>query len=166
MTIDEEDRALFRRAVASIRPVRSESRAAPPRPRRSAVAPRTAADEPAEDLVPGEILTYLKPGADQRILKKLRQGKIHPETQLDLHGCTRREAQALLRLFLQECHEDGVRCALIIHGKGWRSEGFRPVLKSALNQWLRQYPQVIAFCSAKPRHGGSGALYVVLGQNR
>ncbi len=165
MTIDEEDRALFRQAVAGIRPVRSESRA-PHRTRRSTVAPRSKGEELPETLVPGETLTYLKPGADQRILKKLRQGKIPPETQLDLHGCTRREAEALLRLFLQECLQDQVRCALIIHGKGWRSEGFRPVLKSALNQWLRQYSQVLAFCSAKPRHGGSGALYVVLGQNK
>lgn len=165
MTIDDEDKALFRRAVADIQPIEAESRPRH-RSRRSISRPRTESEEPTEVLVPGETLLYLKPGADQRILKKLRQGKIPPQTQLDLHGCTRQQAQTLLRLFLQECRQDGIRCALIIHGKGWRSEGFRPVLKSALNQWLRRHPQVIAFCSAKPCHGGSGALYVVLGQNK
>ncbi len=165
MTIDEEDKALFRRAVAGIQPIKAQS---PPlrQPRRCGVKDSTDPEPQPEPLVPGEALSYLKPGADQRILKKLRQGKIPPETQLDLHGCTRQQAQALLQIFLHECRQDGIRCALIIHGKGWRSEGFKPVLKSALNQWLRRHPQVIAFCSAKPRHGGTGALYVVLGQKK
>jgi DNA-nicking Smr family endonuclease len=31
-----------------------------------------------------------------------------------------------------------------------------------MNSWLRQHHTVLAFSSAPPRHGGTGALYVLL----
>ncbi len=168
MTIDDEDRKLFRRAVAGIEPLKAANRVRPGpkngRPADSARPETPASPEPTLSL--GDTLCYLRPGADQRLLRKLRQGRIPPRAELDLHGCTRAQAKPLLDHFLAECLADGVRCALIIHGKGWRSPDFKPVLKSALDQWLRQSPAVLAFCSAKPAVGGSGALYVLLGQNR
>jgi DNA-nicking Smr family endonuclease len=54
------------------------------------------------------------------------------------------------------------RCVRIIHGKGKSSEGKLPVLKGKVNSWLRQRDEVIAFCSARPSDGGTGAVYVLL----
>ena len=54
----------------------------------------------------------------------------------------------------------------IIHGKGKSSEGKLPVLKGKVNAWLRQWDQVLAFCSARPNDGGTGAVYVLLSRGR
>lgn len=37
-----------------------------------------------------------------------------------------------------------------------------PVLKGKVNVWLRQKGEVMAFCTAIPRDGGTGAVYVLL----
>jgi DNA-nicking Smr family endonuclease len=53
---------------------------------------------------------------------------------------------------------------MVIHGKAFSQSGQQPVLKSYVNDWLRQLPQVLAFCSAQPKDGGSGALYILIKQ--
>jgi DNA-nicking Smr family endonuclease len=53
----------------------------------------------------------------------------------------------------------------IIHGKGLGSGPKGPVIKQKLGGWLRQRKNVLAFCSARPVDGGTGALYVLLGKN-
>ena len=50
----------------------------------------------------------------------------------------------------------------IIHGKGYRSGARGPILKSAVNDWLRRDMDVMAFVSARPIDGGTGAVYVLL----
>ena len=94
--------------------------------------------------------------------RELRRGKLPIQDELDLHGCTRVEARALLQEFLIYCGEEGFRCVRIVHGKGTRSGPAGPVIKQAVKQWLRSWESVLAFCPA-PRHdGGSGAVYVLL----
>lgn len=48
------------------------------------------------------------------------------------------------------------------HGKAVRLEGKRPMIKSHVNTWLRQHAQVLGFCSCQAKHGGAGAVYVML----
>jgi DNA-nicking Smr family endonuclease len=50
----------------------------------------------------------------------------------------------------------------IIHGKGYRSGARGPVLKNAVNLWLRRHLDVMAFASARAIDGGTGAVYVLL----
>ena len=64
--------------------------------------------------------------------------------------------------FLHDCAETGCRCVHIVHGKGYRSADNHPVLKNNLNLWLRQHKDVQAFCSAPPKDGGTGAVFVLL----
>jgi len=54
----------------------------------------------------------------------------------------------------------------IIHGKGYGSREQAPVLKNSLNSWLRQHPDVLAFSSTRPEHGGTGAVHVLLRSRR
>jgi DNA-nicking Smr family endonuclease len=57
-------------------------------------------------------------------------------------------------------------CIRIIHGKGKRSRNNKgPVIKTKVNHWLRQRDDVLAFCSARPIDGGTGAIYVLLRRN-
>jgi DNA-nicking Smr family endonuclease len=50
----------------------------------------------------------------------------------------------------------------IIHGKGNRSNHKGPVIKTKINNWLRQHERILAFHSARPVDGGTGAIYVLL----
>jgi len=107
-----------------------------------------------------DFLTYKQVSISDKILRNLRKGQYNIEATLDLHGMTANEAMDAVEDFLQACLADGVRVALIIHGKGYHSKG--PVLKNKLNQWLRSIDAVLAFCSAAPQHGSRGASYVLL----
>jgi DNA-nicking Smr family endonuclease len=105
------------------------------------------------------------PGVDPRLLRALRRGD-HPFTaELDLHGLTRDAARTAVDRFLSESRREGRRCVLLVHGRGLHSEDALPVLKAQLPGWLQQGRMgklVLAFCTAKPEHGGMGALYVML----
>lgn len=92
--------------------------------------------------------------------RKLLQGKYRVEDSLDLHGLTSPEAAIAIVEFIKACRGDGLRCIQIIHGRG--RLGGEAVLKTKLNAWLPQSPYVIAFCSCLPKHGGVGAVYVLL----
>ncbi|MDT8407876.1 MAG: Smr/MutS family protein, partial [Methylococcales bacterium] len=84
------------------------------------------------------------------------------EAELDLHGLTAQQAQLTLQDFLRYALQRGKRCVRIVHGKGYRSPDAAPVLKNQVNSWLRQYAAVLAFTSAAPRDGGTGAVWVLL----
>lgn len=109
-----------------------------------------------------EALSYYSPGMQKGVLRKLRRGHFSIEAGLDLHGLSAHEAKHELLGFLARCVQDGLLCVHIIHGKGYRSSGNRPILKNKLNIWLRRHHDVIAFCSSNPADGGVGAVYVLL----
>lgn len=108
-----------------------------------------------------DILSFSRSGLQHKVLKKLRQGKNPIEHALDLHGLTIEQARGELLEFLGECEAAGVRHAIIVHGKGFRSKD-KPVIKPMVNRWLRAADNVLAFHSAQPKDGGSGAVYVLL----
>lgn len=110
----------------------------------------------------GEELLFVRPGIQQRLFQELRRGHIPPQEMLDLHGLRVVEARSLLAQFLVHARRHRLRVIQIIHGKGYGSEGQQPVLKQKVNQWLRQRPEVLAFCSAPRFDGGTGATYVLL----
>jgi DNA-nicking Smr family endonuclease len=82
--------------------------------------------------------------------------------ELDLHGMTVETAHKALTKFLADCCLMNRKCVRIIHGKGHGSDKKMPILKNKLNQWLRQHDDIIAFCSAQPNDGGTGAVYVLI----
>ena len=107
-----------------------------------------------------ESLAYRGEGIQQRLFKKLKNGQFDIEAHLDMHGLTVDTARQVLNDFLFDCLSRDYRCVIIVHGKG--SRGDAPKLKPMLNHWLKQIPDVLAFCSTQPRHGGTGAVYVLL----
>ena len=108
-----------------------------------------------------DILSFSRSGLQHNVLKKLRQGKNPIEHALDLHGLTVEQARRELLEFLGECEAAGVRYAIIVHGKGYRSKD-KPVIKPMVNRWLRAADNVLAFHSAQPADGGTGAVYILL----
>jgi len=104
-------------------------------------------------------------GLDRRLLRRLRQGHFAVQAHLDLHGKTRQEARALVEQFMADSRRSRKRCVLIVHGRGLNSKDQIPVLKESLKVWLargRIARLVLAFCSARPSDGGTGAVYVLL----
>ena len=112
----------------------------------------------------GETLSYRAPGVQERVLRQLRRGGYRVEAELDLHGLNRDRARAAVAVFIAECRDLDRRCVRIIHGKGNGSPNTGPVLKQRLDGWLRKVRDVMAFCTARPGDGGSGAVYVLLRQ--
>jgi len=115
-----------------------------------------------DDIQPGDSLSYCGPGIQKSIFKKLKKGQYSIGAELDLHGHTRPEAQIALTKFVQISRENDIRCVRIIHGKGYGSNNQGPKLKPMVNKWLQQRSEILAFCSARPSDGGTGAVYVLL----
>jgi DNA-nicking Smr family endonuclease len=92
----------------------------------------------------------------------MRRGSYRIDAELDLHGLTAAQAVGQLALFLQRVRARGLQCVRVIHGKGLRSGQRGPVLKNTVNTVLRRAEPVLAFTSAPPKAGGTGATLVLL----
>jgi DNA-nicking Smr family endonuclease len=169
--VNEEDAALFRDAIGSVRRIEAPPAAPTPRPP-SPRARRFEADE-AEALRESrqlrgqsapegeEIVTWRRPEVSERTLKRLRRGEYSVQDELDLHTLRATDAEGALRRFLLEARGADLHCLRIIHGKGLRSEA-APVLKQLVDRMLRQRGDVLAFASAPTNQGGAGAVLVLV----
>lgn len=115
------------------------------------------------DGVTGEgALSFHRAGVRTPAMRRLRRGLYPIDDELDLHGLSQTAARDQLVDFIARSRDRGCRCVRIIHGKGYRSGARGPVLKTAVNLWLRRHMDVLAFVSARAIDGGAGALYVLL----
>jgi DNA-nicking Smr family endonuclease len=123
-------------------------------------------------LSPEEVVEHKPTGIQLSVFKKLKRGEVDKSATLDLHGCRVNDARDVLLEFLRDCTGRNIRSALVIHGKGYHAkpveEDFSAIrdrvarLKSHVVYWLKAHPNVLAFCSAQAKDGGTGALYVLL----
>lgn len=165
--------ASFREAVRDVRRL-PPSPAIPEPPRPPPRARFRRADDDAVlaeslELGPGELmvetgdeLLFRRADLATRTLDQLRRGEFAVAGEIDLHGLTATQAREVVREFLNDAARRGLRCVRVIHGKGLRSGPRGPVLKHAVNTWLRRHAAVVAFASARPVDGGTGAVYVLL----
>jgi DNA-nicking Smr family endonuclease len=101
---------------------------------------------------------------DPKTMSKLKAGELTVQGHLDLHGYTKQAAEQAITSFLLSSHALGHRVVLVIHGRGLKSSQ-GPVLKEHLIRWLTTgnlSHLVLAFSSARPCDGGTGALYILL----
>ena len=119
-------------------------------------------DQYVLDVGPEDFLLWGRDGLQDSQLRRLKAGQIPFEGSIDLHGMTVDKARSELWAFIAEAVKLEVRCVRITHGKANRLDGRKPMLKSHVNTWLRQHERVLGFSSCQPKHGGTGALYVLL----
>ncbi len=121
-------------------------------------------EEGIEPLDPWYVLEFKRPGIQNGVFRRLRQGRYEAEAQLDLHRMTVTIARKELFQFIEDCYRLGLRTILLIHGKGETpsERGKCSILKGCADHWLRQLEPVQAFHSARPQHGGTGAVYILL----
>lgn len=180
-TMTSDERALWARVIATVTPIAREPvpvRVPPPKPpvslppenapaaRVKGRVPPTAMPKPR--LVPPPADT-LDAGWDRR----LGRGLVAPESAIDLHGHTLSSAHARLDRGLEAAIARGDRVLLLITGKPPRPESERPhargAIRAAVGDWLaasRHGDRIAAVRNAHPRHGGLGALYIVLKRQR
>jgi DNA-nicking Smr family endonuclease len=105
-------------------------------------------------------------GLDRRTWLRLKRGQVAIEQILDLHGRTQDEAHGALARFLGSARAAGCRCVLVVTGKGLGSGG---TLRHMVPRWLNEganREHIVAFSPAQARHGGAGALYILLRRQR
>ncbi len=167
--LSPEEEALWTRVVESVRPLAPRVASEAPKPAPAARAPRAAvtakAVSPARQ-APGPGTTL-----DSSWDRRLSRGLLQPDGALDLHGHNLAIAYDLLDRRLDRAIREGARLLLLITGKPPGPE--RPVkrgaIRAAVGDWLaasRHAGQIAAVRNAHPRHGGLGALYIVLRRPR
>ncbi len=175
--MQDDDFSLFSEAVRGVKPIKQErADTGKPRADRQRLAHRRLnatvgttertvdglSDQFVIDVGGDDELYWARDGVQESQMRKLKAGQISFEGSLDLHGLSVEKARETLWDFLAEAVRFEVRCVRVTHGKGIRLDGKRPLIKSHVNTWLRQHPQVLGFTSCLPRHGGAGAAYVML----
>lgn len=163
----------FREAMADVKPLRTPDRIEPIPRKTPAIAAQREKDDrdvlrellefkdDSAELETGEELLYLRPGHQQRTLKRLRRGNFSVSDTIDLHHMTVETAKKVLLDFIEQALSRQMGCVRIVHGKGLRSHSL-PRLKIMTNSTLRKHPRVIAFASCRPVEGGTGATNVLL----
>ena len=171
MTLSDEDKALFRHMMATVKPLNKRPPLAPKTKQTPALLKRVSlpdlpisyelSDHYTTTVQAETNLSFATSGLSKKRLQALKKGEIPLEGRLDLHGLHPEAAKEALCHFIHQQSQRTHRCVLLIHGKGSR-HGEAPVLKNHVNHWLKQLPQVIAFHSAASKDGGAGAVYILL----
>lgn len=167
-----EESALWARVMASVQPLAGRVRPslppgpAVPVPQPLSVAAPVQRPAPRRPAAPG---VTLDGGWD----KRLARGLVSPESSIDLHGHTLASAHALLDQGLARAVARGDRVLLLVTGKPPRPDAERPyargAIRAAVSDWIaasRHADRIAAIRPAHPRHGGAGALYIVLRRAR
>lgn len=176
-----EESATFREAMRDlgVKRRRADDRHRPPpappviKPRAESIAPRPGRPRADRGVLldttdggEGESVAFARGGVQKAVVRKLKRGDCRPAAVLDLHGHTAAEAEDAIDRFLARAGGRGLTEVLVIHGKGLRSGPVGGVLRGVTCERLKRHPAVLAFCSAQPRDGGSGAMYVLLRAGR
>jgi len=173
-TVSDNDPDEFYKAVSGTKPLRSEARVPATKPRPKPKARFTRADEQevlleslADDIDTiehgyGGALRFHRQHVGKRTMRKLQRGGFSVQAEIDLHGMTLDEARPRLADFIEYSVSQGKYCVRVVHGKGLGSGERGPVLKNAVNRWLRRWNSVLAFVSTRQVDGGTGAIYVLL----
>lgn len=183
--LDPDEKALWRKVTETVRPISSRPA------KRQPIAPEpfdpgiAASPSPGRGRVSKLRVPAATPVAQQRPLadgldggwdRRIRRGATMPDWTIDLHGHSLESARRLLDGMLDQAVAEGVRVILLITGKPPREEDRGPdgrprrgLIRASIGAWLqssRHAARIAAVRNAHPRHGGQGALYVILRRDR
>ncbi len=175
-SVDDDERvsdvAEFHAAIGRVRRLPEvPDRPQPPKPRaaatmrqadeRSALAESQRADPARDAEITGDAVAYRCAQISPQTLRRLKRAEFAIEDEIDLHALSERVAENVLRGFLAKARAASHHCVLIVHGKDLHSvQG--PVLKGLVERMLNQRADVLAYATAPPTLGGTGAILVLL----
>lgn len=176
--LSADEAALWARVAQTVTPL--------PGHRRVAVSPAPAATPDLSSPRPAPLLTAVSPPLPARAPKprpldrttldatwdrKLARGVVTPDFTLDLHGHTLDAAHARLDHGLAQALAQGARVVLLITGRPRHHDDHstrgdrRGAIRAKFLDWLAagsHASRIAAIRPAHPRHGGAGAVYIVL----
>ena len=176
--MNDDEEFLFQQEMADVKPLQRAGRVKLQRQclsdesaqqRRAAAVAETGDKNPLgiegiDALDPWYVLSFKRPGVQNGVFRKLKQGRYEAGARLNLHRMRVQRARQELFEFVRQAEELGMRSVQVVHGKG-ANTGEREqasIIKGYVNHWLPQFEQVQAFHSARPQHGGTGVVYVLL----
>lgn len=172
---DSEDGEAFIQAMQGVAGITARGRDIRIQPELARAQPVPPTTQALQDLLDGTVEFQLEyseeyiqghvSGFDPMEMGKMRSGQYSPEAHLDLHGMVAQQAYEALIFFMRAAYNKGLRMVLLIPGRGLNSPDGFGVLREKLQHWLTHDPfkrVVLAFCTAQPRDGGAGAVYVML----
>ncbi len=177
---DEDGAAAWLRVAATVRPLKGKP--APPQARASGegtdgglatirsfsspAPPRRGAPPPSPLKGRGQANTL-----DAAWDKRLRDGAAAPDATIDLHGFTLAAAHRELDAGLARAVARGARVVLLVTGRppppgrSRLDDPLRGIIRASVGDWLAHSAhaaRIAAIRPAHPRHGGAGALYLVM----
>lgn len=171
----DDDKVLFMQAMSDVRPLKHEksvNHTQKTNPKDPTALFRRANAEGGDEVtqanlsdmqallnpVAGEaFLSYKHPTLQNKVFEQLRQGKLRWYDAVDLHGSSIDEARDAVQIIIANAVKHGETVVKIVHGKGTDA-----IIKTCVNGWLRQIPDVMAFVSAPANDGGNGAVLVLI----
>ncbi|MDR1243058.1 MAG: Smr/MutS family protein [Deltaproteobacteria bacterium] len=172
--LEEQEAGLFAEAMRGVSPVDGKGRDLPLKLKAEAKVSVVEANY-LKDFLEGKIefaLEYTEEffeghvvGFDPLVATKLRAGQYSPEATVDLHGQNAEQARETLINFIHQAYNKSQRFLIVVTGRGKNSPGGLGILRQNLREWLTQNPLkrvVLAFCSARAKDGGTGAVYILL----
>lgn len=174
----DDDKMLFMQAMSGVKPIKDQNLATAKntptnitKPDATTLAKRAAAQggEEVSDVALSDMqallnpvsgdayLVYKTPTLQTKQFNLLKQGKIRWFDAVDLHGSSIDDARDGVVKLIAQARANNENCVKIVHGKGTDS-----IIKTCVNGWLRQMPEVLAFVSAPTEQGGNGAVLVLL----
>ena len=169
----DDERALWAKVVATVRPLHRVAipTAQTPGPERGRPASQRAQQRhpPARTETPHPAPANTLDGSWDR---RLARGLVCPDITIDLHGQSLAGAHALLDRRLEEAAEAGARVVLLVTGRPPINDerpARRGAIRATVGDWLaasRHGRGIAAIRGAHARHGGAGALYLILRNRR
>lgn len=171
-----EETALWKKVAATVEPIakrplplepKAPPTVKPPKstPRSSAVAAVPRAPAP----LPPPRRTWAGSTLDGHWDRRLRKGLVRPDMSIDLHGHSLSAAHVRLNQAIASGLARDARVLLVVTGKPPKNAADgasrRGVIRAEIGHWLETSPNADRIASvrvAHPRHGGDGALYLVL----
>ena len=180
--LSPEEKALWQRVARTVVPLEPARMPKPvaeappvPKPRAAPAAPKGRAPKPLQpkrSVPPPQVLD--RHGLDSSWERKLKGARIEPEFTLDLHGYTLDAAHMRLDSGLTQAKAMGARLVLVVTGKSRPVDAAdrgskRGAIRAKILDWLAAGPHgsdIAAVRNAHRRHGGEGAIYIVLKRGR
>jgi DNA-nicking Smr family endonuclease len=112
---------------------------------------------------------------DRRTARRFARGEMSIDARLDLHGLGLAQAENAVTQFIHRAAAADYRCVLVVTGKGRRGaeahsdSPARGRIRAETPHWLNKpslRPLILAVREAHFKHGGGGALYVLLKRRR
>jgi DNA-nicking Smr family endonuclease len=179
--LSKEEAALWARVAQSVTPLKG--RTAPrddalvPAPPKAPVPPpprKPKGRVPPPRPVPPPARPAPDPGLDSHWERRLARAAVAPDFTLDLHGHTLDQAHMRLTQGLSQARAMGARLVLVVTGKPRPVDAAdrghrRGAIRAKILDWLaagEHASDIAAIRKAHRRHGGEGALYIVLRRRR